>query len=211
MAAAAVAAIAVTLPGWAAAETPSALSTKPKSAHSAYLAGQMLVATPKMADPRFAKTVIFMVSHDASGALGLVVNRTLGTASLAELLKGLGMEAQGVTGDIRIHYGGPVDPRAGFILHTTTGQGADARPPSIIVNGDITFTTQLSVLKDIAVGKGPEKSMVIFGYAGWGPRQLEGEINRDDWTTAPADPDLIFDETLESKWEKARARSGRAL
>jgi putative transcriptional regulator len=169
----------------------------------------MLVATPKMADPRFARTVIFMVSHDSTGALGLVVNRTLGTGPMSELLKGLGMEARGVTGDIQIHYGGPVEPGAGFILHTTGDQVA--APPSTIVNGDVTFSTELELLKDIAAGKGPERSLVVFGYSGWGPRQLEGEIDRDDWTTAPADPDLIFDENQEDKWERARIKAGKAL
>ena len=149
--------------------------------HSPFLAGQFLIAEPKMGDPRFAETVIYMVNHDASGALGLVINKAYGSGPLDKFLKGFGLDAEGVSGDVQLHYGGPVQPGRGFVLHTSDYLG----PGKSTIHGDVTFTTELKVLHDIGTGHGPKKSLFAFGYAGWGPGQLEGELARDDWVTAP--------------------------
>jgi len=180
------------------------------SAHSGRgpsLAGQLLVASPKMGDPRFAQTVIYMVNHDTEGALGLVVNKAYGSGPLDKFLQGFGMDADGTQGDLRLHYGGPVQPQLGFILHTSDYDGGG----ETVVHGPVTFTTQLKVLKDIGAGDGPKKSLLAFGYAGWGPGQLEGEMARDDWMTAPVDVDLIFDDDQSAKWKRAMSKAGLAL
>ncbi len=173
-------------------------------AQPGYLAGQLLVAAPGMRDPRFVRTVVFMVSHDAGGAMGLVVNRSLGSASLAGLLKSLGKEKQEIPGDIRIHYGGPVQPRSGFVLHTTDY----VRNGTLVVNDGVALTRNLDILPAIAAGKGPRASLFAFGYAGWAPGQLENEIKAKAWVTAPADEQIIFDDKLETKWKRAMARRG---
>ena len=72
-------------------------------------AGRLLVAGPRMADPRFAETVIFMVRHDETGALGVVVNRPVGRMPYSALLKALKLDAEGASGDIAVHEGGPVE------------------------------------------------------------------------------------------------------
>lgn len=175
--------------------------------HTPFLAGQLLVATQKLGDPRFAHTVIYMVDHDAKGAMGLIVNRAYGVGPLDKLLKGFGIEDEDLAGTIRLHYGGPVDTGQGFVLHSADYEGPGTR----VVNKEMAITTKLEVLKAIAKGEGPKRSLFALGYAGWGPGQLEGEIARDDWVTAPADQDLIFSDDLESTWDRAIKMAGVAL
>lgn len=172
-----------------------------------YLAGQLLVAATQLGDPRFHKTVIYMVTHNADGALGLVVNRPLGSGPMDKFFEGFGLEAEGVEGSIRIHYGGPVAPGTAFVLHSPDYSG----PGTTQVPGGLSMSTQLNVLKAIAEGKGPKQSLIVFGYAGWGAGQLEGEMARDDWLTAPAEDALIFSDDPEGVWDKAMAKAGIAL
>ncbi len=166
------------------------------------LTGQLLVATPEMGDPRFARTVIYMVHHDATGAMGLVVNRPFKEVSIALLLERLGMDKTGVRGDIRVHYGGPVEPGRAFIVHTTdyTAEGTQ-----VIKNG-IALTGRPAILRAIAAGTGPRRALFVLGYAGWAPGQLEAEIATGAWATAPADPGLVFGDNYEEKWDRAMAR-----
>lgn len=176
-------------------------------APTAYLSGQLLVATPRMGDPRFARTVIYMVDHNAEGAMGLVINRSYGEGPWNALLEGFGVEHKDVSGSVRLHYGGPVDSGRGFVLHTADYSGISTR----MVDSGLAFSTGLDVLEAVAEGKGPRRSLFVLGYAGWGPGQLEGEMARDDWLTAPAEEALIFGDDLDAIWEKALDRAGLAL
>ena len=166
------------------------------------LAGQFLVATDELTDPRFVRTVVYVIHHDAGGAMGLIVNRPMGEASLADLLGGLGLDGNGVNGEILIHYGGPVEPAQGFVLHTTDYKIEGTQ----IVKDGIAVTSQPEVLRAIGTGTGPRKSLFVLGYAGWSPGQLEGEIKAGAWVVVPADEALVFDEQYEKKWERAMAR-----
>jgi len=173
-----------------------------------FLTGQLLVASPQIGDPRFARTVIYMVSHDRSGALGLVVNKSYGSGPMSEFLKGFDLEAgTNVEGTIRLHYGGPVEPGAGFVLHSADYNGPGTR----VVNERMALTSEMSVLKAIAEGHGPRQSLFALGYSGWGPGQLEGEIARGDWYSAPADEAVIFDDELDTKWDRASGSAGLKL
>jgi putative transcriptional regulator len=167
-----------------------------------WLTGQFLVATEKLRDPRFDHTVIYLIQHDADGAMGLVVNRPIGPMPAAQILEAFGLDTNGVTGDLRVHYGGPVQPRRGLVLHT-----ADYTDPSTrIVHDGIAMTAEQKILSAIARGKGPRQSLFAFGYAGWAPDQLEGEIRDGAWITVPADATLLFDADHARKWERATAR-----
>jgi len=171
---------------------------------SAYLTGQLLVAAPDMADPRFAKTVIFIVKHDAHGAMGLVLNRLLGSGPLADLMKGFHLNPKGVTGTIRVFYGGPVRPYFGFVLHSTDYVGKS----TLVINDRVALTTDLEILRAISKGEGPRHSLFALGYAGWGPGQLDNEIDRGDWFVADADESILFGEEMETKWKRAMSASG---
>ena len=166
------------------------------------LAGQFLVATNELRDPRFVQTVVYMIRHDPNGAMGLVVNRPMGEGSLARLLDGLGIDSQGVGGDIRVHYGGPVEPTRGFVLHTAeySVEGTQA------VKDGIAVTSQPEILRAIGTGSGPRRALFAIGYAGWARGQLEGEIAAGAWVVVPADEALVFDENYGKKWERAMAR-----
>ena len=168
------------------------------------LTGKLLVATPSMDDPNFTKTVIFIVEHDEHGALGIVLNRVLGAAPAADVLKGLGIRSDGASGQIKVFLGGPVSPEAAFILHSTDYANPDTRK---ITNG-IAVTGDAEILEAISRGKGPRKSLLSLGYAGWGPGQLESEIAHEAWYVAPADPSIVFGDDIDGKWRQALATSG---
>ncbi len=202
--------------GWAAvfvllaAMASPALAQSGKPAAGPYLAGQFLVATPELPDPRFQRTVVYMVEHNKDGALGLIVNRVYGSGPLGTLLEGLGLEA-GELGDggeeVRLHYGGPVEPSRAFVLHS-----ADFKSPkTLVVSDGISMTAERGVFEAIASGTGPEKALVALGYAGWSPGQLEAEIERGDWLSAPADEAVIFDADIDSKWQRATDGAGLRL
>jgi putative transcriptional regulator len=166
------------------------------------LAGQLLVAAPDMPDRRFARVVIYMVRHDATGAMGLALNRPIGEVPVAELMKQLGLPRREGSTTVRLYAGGPVDGLRLFVLHTAgyVAKGTMSIDPSV------SLTTHPDVLTAIADGSGPRRALVLLGYAGWGPGQLEDEIKRGGWVTAPADAALVFGDDHEKKWEQAMAR-----
>jgi putative transcriptional regulator len=171
------------------------------------LAGQLLVATPAMGDPRFTQTVIFMARHDKNGALGIVINRPVGERPLASLLEALGEKDAGADGNVRIFAGGPVQPEIGFVVHSAEYR----RAGTIVVASRVAVTSDRDILRDIAHKQGPQKSLIAFGYAGWGPGQLEGEMALRAWFTAEEDLDLIFDLDRAKVWDEAMKRRTQDL
>ena len=177
------------------------------AATDVYLTGQLLVAAPRIKDPRFQKTVIYMITHDAQGAFGLIVNRTTGKASLKKFLKGFGIEGGDAGGDLVLHYGGPVETGLGFVLHSAEYENPHSRK----VSGPFAWSSGPAAIEAASQGRGPKRYLLTLGYSGWGPRQLEGEIERGDWLIAPADETLVFELKGDEAWEKARARAGVRL
>jgi putative transcriptional regulator len=169
---------------------------------TASLTGQLLVASPSMGDPRFAHTVILMVRHDKDGAFGIVVNRPVEERPLAALLETLGEKDTTATGQVRIFAGGPVQPDMGFVVHSTDYH----QPDTVDVNAGVAMTSSREILRDIGNDKGPRKNLIAFGYAGWAPGQLEGELARRDWVLAPGESKLIFDEDRDQVWDAAYSR-----
>jgi putative transcriptional regulator len=163
------------------------------------LTGQLLVAAPSMGDPRFERTVILIVQHSASGALGIVINKPIGETSIASVFEALGQKGSDVAGDVRVFSGGPVQPEVGFVVHSADYR----RPETVAVNNRLSMTSSLDVLRDIGARKGPAKILVAFGYTGWGPNQLEREIGEHAWGIAEADPALVFDEERDKVWDHA--------
>ncbi len=166
---------------------------------SDYLTGQLLVATPEMRDPRFVETVIYMVKHSAEGAFGLVINRPLAKGPVEDLLKGFGIDSSGAKGEIIVHYGGPVSPRAGFVLHS---DDVLLEESAKVANG-IAMTSDPKLIEAMAQGKGPRQSLFIMGYAGWAPGQLEGELKAGSWFVVSGDKALIFGQDADRKWRQA--------
>lgn len=171
---------------------------------SGYLTGQLLIAMPQMQDPRFERSVIYICVHNAEGAMGLLVNRRAEELTFPDLLQQLGIETGGPPAELPIHIGGPVESGRGFVLHTNDySQGSTIR-----VDDRVNLTATIDILKDIADGHGPRQALLALGYAGWGAGQLDGEIQQNAWLNVPADEVLIFDSTLEDKWERSIAKLG---
>jgi putative transcriptional regulator len=185
----------------------AALPSLPAASQRTSLAGQLLIAAPNMGDPRFYQTVVLLVLHDRNGAMDIVVNRPLEERPLASLLEALGETATGVAGSVRIFAGGPVQPELGFVLHSAEYH----RPDTVGIEGHLAMTSSREILRDIANGRGPKQSLVAFGYAGWGPGQLEGELAQRFWFTTPADANLVFEEARDRLWENAMTRRTQDL
>jgi len=165
-----------------------------------------LIATEKMTDEKFSKTVIVMLESDKNGAWGLVVNKRLGTMPIALLIDpsiNTSEEREELfKKNVPVFWGGPVAIKEIFILHSS-----DYKSETTKNYGDISISQDYNVLFDIAENRGPEKSLVIFGYSGWGSGQLEGEMERDHWILSDIDLDIIFDKDSNKKWNKAYENS----
>ena len=165
-----------------------------------------LIATKKMEDNRFEKTVIVMLESDKNGAWGVTINKPLGTFPIAFLIdsslntKEERKELYEV--NIQVFWGGPVEEKKIFVLHSN-----EYKSESTINFGSISVSKDYNILLDIAKNKGPEKSLVILGYAGWGSGQLEGEMERDHWILSDLDPDIIFEKESIKKWPMALENS----
>jgi putative transcriptional regulator len=162
--------------------------------------GQLLIAAPTMG-------VILMVRHDRNGALGIVINRPVGDRPLASILEALGETDTAVAGQVRIFAGGPVEPEIGFVVHSAEYH----RPDTIDIDGRVAMTSSREILRDIGNHRGPSKSLIAFGYAGWAPGQLEGELAHGFWFTTPQDAKLVFDEDRDEVWDNAMKRRTQDL
>jgi len=193
------AAAAIALP---AAVLHAALPTDTDTSGRTSLAGELLIASPDMREP-FDHAVILMAQHNRDGALGIVINHPLDSRPIAGLLQALGGDSSGITNSVRIFLGGPVDPNVAFVVHSADYH----RDDTMDIDGHVALSDAADVLRDIGLGKGPSKSLVALGYAGWAPSQLEDEIARGAWVTAPEDPALVFDDDRTKVWTDALALS----
>ena len=169
-----------------------------------YLTGSLLIAMPTMRDPRFARTVIYLCAHNADGAMGLVINRLVGSVTFPDLLRQLGVDTVSVDKEIRVHFGGPVESGRGFVLHS----GEYKHDSTLQVASKVALTATVEILRDIAMGRGPKRSLLALGYAGWGPGQLDSEIQANGWLHVDSDERLVFDDDLTNKWERAIGKLG---
>lgn len=168
-----------------------------------FLTGQFLLAMPGIGDPRFERAVIAICAHDPDGAMGIGIGAVIDGLGLHDLLGQFDIDP-GEAPDTPIHFGGPVEPRRGFILHSPDWAGQD----TVEVAGRWALSGTLDVLKAIAAGNGPADWIVALGYAGWGEGQLDEEMTRIGWFNTPAEPDLIFDTDVERRWEAAFGHAG---
>lgn len=171
---------------------------------TAFLANQLLIALPALADPNFSRSVTLICQHDADGAMGVVVNRA-SEYTMDDVLAQMGIACD----DERLRAqavlaGGPVHPERGFVLH----DGQRAWDSSLAIADGLYVTTSRDVLEAMARGEGPEHAMVALGCAGWGEGQLEHELVENSWLTVPADAELLFALPLEARWQAAAGRIG---
>ena len=168
------------------------------------LTGKLLIAMPMMSDPRFHRSVIYICTHSEEGAMGIVINRLFESLRFKDLLEQLKIPIQSNTENIRIHYGGPIESSRGFVLHSSDF----CRNGTLEMENNISLTLTSDVLEAIASGNGPKESLLALGYAGWGPGQLDEEIQINGWLYTSPDPSLLFDQDLNSKWERSLTKIG---
>ena len=180
----------------------AALPQDPDISGPTSLTGQLLIASPELRQPVFDHAVILLAQHNRAGALGVVINRPLDRRPIAGLLTALGEDASGVADSVRVFLGGPVSPEIVLVLHSADYR----RPGTLDIDGRLALTAAPEVLRDIGRGAGPRKSLVVLGYAGWAPSQLEDELAHGVWTTLPEDPALVFDDERAQVWVDALAR-----
>jgi putative transcriptional regulator len=186
-------------------------STEPKPGPG-YLDGQLLVAMPSMGDERFARTVIYVCAHSPEGAMGIVVNKPAADLSMPDLLVQLDIipETDLIrlprrVGTMQVLMGGPVETSRGFVLHSPDFYIDQSTLP---IDEGVCLTATVDILRAIAKGEGPKSAVLALGYAGWSPGQLESEIQANGWLNCPADPELIFHQALELKYEMALRKIG---
>lgn len=172
-----------------------------------FLTGQFLLAMPGIGDPRFDHAVIAMCAHDAEGALGIGVGTAIEGLGLHAVLEQLEIDP-GVAPDATVHFGGPVEPRRGFVLHTLDWAGQDTIEVAGAASALWGLSGTIDVLKAIAEGRGPSRWLVALGYAGWSEGQLDGEMTRHGWFNVEATPDLLYDVPADARWEAGFAIAG---
>lgn len=157
-----------------------------------YMAGKLLVATPLVNDDYFARSVIYLLSHDEEGAMGIIINHTIKDMHCSSVLNHLNISYARSEDDAPVYFGGPVESARGFILHT------DDSPYNAIA-----LSANVEMLKEIASGDGPRKSLFALGYAEWEAGQLDMEIQENSWIVIPATEELVFDANNATKWSDA--------
>ncbi|MBY0302213.1 MULTISPECIES: YqgE/AlgH family protein [Sphingomonas] len=171
---------------------------------SIFLTGQFLLAMPGIGDARFDRSVIAMCSHDERGALGIGVGSTINGLGLHDVLQQLEI-APGVAPDASVHFGGPVETRRGFVLHSADWGCQD----TLDVAGKWRLSGTLDVLRAIAAGAGPSRWLVALGYAGWGAGQLDAEMTRHGWLNVEdGAEDMLFDTPVTDRWARGFAVAG---
>lgn len=165
---------------------------------------QLLIAMPSLLDGFFHKSVVYLCAHSPAGAMGIVINQKLPDVEFSDLLSQLKLPRPQAIREPVVHFGGPVETGRGFVLHSNDFMRED----TVRIHDNICITGTIDILSAIAEGRGPVKSIFALGYSGWGPGQLEAELQANSWLTIPADDELIFNTDLGLKWEKSLSRLG---
>ncbi len=191
------------------------------------LENQFLIAMPSLANDYFNKTVTYICEHNDEGAMGLIINMPI-NITLFDLLKQIeennneqsneekttltqentpaSEENMSLNNSLEqlVLSGGPIAQNRGFVLH-----GAQSGwNSSLALNDDIMITTSKDILLALGTEKAPEQFVVTLGYAGWGPGQLETELQANSWLTIDADKDILFNTPIEQRWQKATEKLG---
>ena len=169
-----------------------------------YFANHLLIAMPALSDPNFSRGVTLLCQHDDDGALGIIVNRLSGL-KLGDVFGQMSIETDiEAVARAPVYSGGPVQTDRGFVLHEPFGQWDS----TFRVSDQVCVTTSRDVLVAMAEGRGPKRTLLALGYAGWGAGQLESELRENAWLSVPASPEILFDTPLGTRWEAAARLAG---
>jgi putative transcriptional regulator len=165
------------------------------------LTGQLLLAAPALLDPGFKDAVILICHHDDAGCMGLMINRPR-VITLTDVLTDLNIETknqsqQPPSSQPNVFEGGPIDDFRGFVLH----DGWHIYESTMQITPELHLTSSRDILEALGQGNGPEHFMLILGYAGWQPGQLENELAQNDWLIAPSSHHIVFQEPAAGRWD----------
>jgi putative transcriptional regulator len=171
------------------------------------LAPGLLLAAPRLGDPNFERSVVLLGQHSGEGALGWVLNgRPL--APVGQLLRDAELVPSGTVlpatpeYQSQVRVGGPVAPDSAWLLFRNRS-GEPLPEEALHLGGQSAITSSRGIIESVARGSGPSEFRLLLGYAGWGPMQLEGEIQQGAWLPAPVDLDLLFDLDPDDLWDNA--------
>ena len=171
------------------------------------LTGQLLIATPQMADSRFANAVIVICRHDASSTMGLIINKKAKSGlTLQELVEQLKLGEPQVAGDTPIYQGGPVEVTRGMVLHSSDHLLTD----SVMLGNEVAMTANIRIISEIINGGGPAEYIITLGHASWAEGQLENELKSNSWLTMPYVHDLVFHCLNRNQWQDCYTHLGIA-
>ena len=170
------------------------------------IAPGFLVAAPILRDPNFAGAVVLMLEHSSEGALGFIVNRTAGSG-MRNILRQLGVGELPIRHDVPVMIGGPVSPETGWIVFESSDEIVQ-REDVLLVTEALGVSASKQFLLDAVQGKAPGRAMLVQGYAGWGPGQLECELSQGVWIPVDLDASVLFGTAAEQRWVAALALLG---
>ena len=169
------------------------------------LTHKLLIAGPKLFDPRFNRSVVYIYKHDENGAVGFIVNKPLAKSLWYELCNNAEVKNP-VEKDAKVCFGGPIDTSTGFVLHTSDYETEFTEQ----VTGEVSITQGLHIIADIAQGLGPREYVIILGYSSWTAGQIEMEIEENwpreggsGWLVVDFTTEITFGPDFNKKWEKA--------
>ena len=164
------------------------------------LAGKFLIASPSISDSRFSKCLIYVVSDNEDGSMGVIVNKPALNLTIDNLFENIRKEGISKSYQPTIYYGGPVDLDKGFIIHSNDYV---SKEETTKIENNLLLSNSMEILKDIVSGKGPSQSILAIGYAGWYSYQLEDELKNNTWIEAELGVDMLFSKDTSDKWKKA--------
>jgi putative transcriptional regulator len=163
------------------------------------LTNHFLIAMPGLEDPNFFHTVTYICEHTSEGAMGIVINRPM-DLQLADIFEQLEIKvASPRCAEQPVYLGGPVQSDRGFVLHDSSTEWNS----TLRITPEISVTTSLDILEAIAADRGPMRSLIALGYAGWGAGQLENELAQNAWLNGPATSEIIFKRASQERWQAA--------
>jgi len=169
--------------------------------------GKILLAMPGLNEnDAFERSVIYICAHSEEGAMGVIINQSMPMIEFDDLLDQIGLPQSEIIARPDILFGGPVETSRGFVLHSSDYM----EETSVPIADKLALNATTRILKRIATGEGPRKSLLVLGYAGWGPGQLEEEVQENSWLSLDADENLLFDTEITSKWGAGLNRLGIA-
>jgi len=172
---------------------------------SGYLSSRLLVATPLINSPAFNRSVILMCAHDSEGAMGIIINRVIENIAYKDIFQQLSIAPDQEISSMPVHYGGPVEMNRGFIIYD---HDEFPHPETMLTVNNIAVSCSVSILREIAEGKGPSHCLLALGYTGWAAGQLEAEMEANSWISVPATTELVFQAGNSDKWKLAAQSNG---